>query len=275
MHLYRSSAFYIIIFVAILLLGGCGEDSPVSGNQRVTHTIVSLNISPNELIFDESMGIKDSLVNIQVSGRVERYSDISLNRPAPIFTYTLVRQSDQSLIDTGMVPYNESSAELVGNIDLMVNTTDFNNYRLLIFALSNDQIVSNTAHSTIKIRGFSAGIPEIVFAINPDTVRIPTSGNTPFLVQAKVIHPNGQHLLDRVLVNIRDQNNNLLVGSPFQLFDDGGTESGDPVAGDSVFTRRFQIGPTNNPDVYQLFYFGIDNLGMSTDTIQTQMVISR
>ena len=189
----------------------------------------------------------------------------------------LVRASDSQPVAFRNITV-ESSTNFEQTITIPSNTTDFNDYRLYLYITTGDQMTSNSAQATIKVRGFALGVPEILATNNPDTVRIPASGTTPFALLAKVTHPDGQALIDRVLVDIRDQNNNLLAGSPFRLFDDGNvgsSNSGDAVAADSIFTRAFNIGASNNPDVYQLFYYALDTQGASSDTVQTQMVIQR
>lgn len=240
--------------------------------------IPAMDVTPDRFDFNPDMGIADTLVTISLNGNY--YVDSAIkqgnNAHQPLFIYQVIRKSDGELMVDGEL--NQSSETITANFELPLKTIDFNDFRIFVFAIANEELVSNTIQSTIRVRGFAVAPPIIDFAQNPDTVRIPSSGEQPFLLTARVYHPFQQALIDRVLVDIRDQNNNLLAGSPFQLFDDGGASgnnSGDLVANDSTFSRAFRINNSNNPDVYRLSYFAVDNLGLSSDTIQTQMVIIR
>ena len=267
---------YTILLGIGLLMFGCGEDVPTQPTETITHLIESVQVSPQNITFDQDLGVKDSTIVMNIAGT---YKLAGSSTDAPVtFRYEITRNSDAASIRSGEFEMNTSNSTFSTSFNLETNTTDFNDYLIFIFGTREDLVVSNTAQSTVKIRGFTAGLPEILAVNNPDTVLIPSSGTNPFALMAKATHPNGQSLIDRVLVDIRDQNDNLLAGSPFTLFDDGGagnSNSGDAIAADSIYTRAFNIGSSNNPDVYQLFYHAIDNLGASSDTVQSQMVIKR
>jgi hypothetical protein len=274
----RLHKFNLALIVSLLTLISCKENPATSHHQNEYLVINNLDVNPVRIDFNPAMGIVDTTINIAVTGSyfIDTNTTIIENRPAPNFIYQLIRKSDDELIAEGVFTQTDTNISAQFNVEL--KTIDFNDFRLFIFALSDDVLVSNTVQSTILVRGFAVAPPIIESASNPDTVKIPASGEQPFLLRARVYHPFEQSLIDRVLVNIRDRNNNLLAGSPFELYDDGGASgnnSGDLVANDSTFSRAFRINSSNNPDVYQLFYFAIDNLGLSSDTIQTQMVIER
>lgn len=270
----EHKALFIIFLIKTLFLYSCGEDSPSASALSESYIISQLSVNPTQITFTPTDGVKDSVIVINVSGSILSHTQ---NSESSTLNMELVRASDSQPVAFRNIAV-ESTATFEQTITIPSKTTDFNDYRLYLYVTTGDRITSNSAQATIKVRGFALGVPEILATNNPDTVRIPANGTTPFALQAKVTHPDGQALLDRVLVDIRDQNNNLLAGSPFRLFDDGnvgGSNSGDAVAADSIFTRAFNIGSSNNPDVYQLFYYALDTQGASSDTVQTQMVIQR
>jgi hypothetical protein len=274
-HLIKiSTALFLCLFTLI----SCKENTTSPRTQNEYIVIPNMDVHPTQIDFNPDMGIVDTTATITLTGSyyVDSGNILSAHSSQPTFLYQVIRKSDGNLITEGTL--SESGETISASFNLTLKTIDFNDFRLFIFAISDDVLVSNTIQSTIQVRGFAVAPPIIDFAQNPDTVRIPTSGEQPFLLTARVYHPFQQSLIDRVLVNIRDRNNNLLAGSPFQLYDDGGAtgnNSGDLIANDSTFSRAFRINSSNNPDVYQLSYFAIDNLGMSSDTIKTQMVIVR
>lgn len=267
-------ALFISAILMTLFVIGCGDDTPSSQSISEEYVITQLTVTPSQVNFTPSDGVKDSVIVINVTGNIQ----VNSQNPTPsVLNMELVRASDSQPVALRNIEI-DSSTPFEQSITIPSSTTDFNDYRLYVYVSTGDQLTSNSAQATIKVRGFTLGVPEILATSNPDTVRIPSSGTTPFALQAKVTHPDGQALVDRVFVDIRDQQNNLLAGSPFRLFDDGNTgnsNSGDAVAADSIFTRAFNIGSSNNPDVYQLFYYALDTQGASSDTVQTQMVIQR
>jgi hypothetical protein len=267
-------ALFLVSTLVSFLLVSCGDDIPSSANQSQAYVITELIVTPTQIAFNPSDGVKDSVISINVSGRI--FANLQNPQPSEL-NIELIRASDSQPVAFRNVTI-DATTTFEQNITIPSNTTDFNDYRLYLYVSTGDQISSNSAQATVKVRGFALGVPEILATSNPDTVRIPTSGTTPFALQAKVTHPDGQALVDRVFVDIRDQQNNLLAGSPFRLFDDGNvgsSNSGDAVAADSIFTRVFNIGSSNNPDIYQLFYYALDTQGANSDTVQTQMVIQR
>jgi hypothetical protein len=274
----RLNKFKNFLFLGLLTLISCKENTTSIQMQGEYIVISTMDVSPARIDFHPEMGIIDTSATVTLIGSyyVNSAKTPNYNLHQPTFLFQVIRKSDGEFMVDG--EFSQSGESISASFNLPLKTVDFNDFRIFVFAISNEELVSNTIQSTIRVRGFAVAPPIIDFAQNPDTVRIPTTGEQPFLLTARVYHPFQQSLIDRVMVNIRDQNNNLLAGSPFQLFDDGGAtgnNSGDLVANDSTFSRAFRINNSNNPDSYRLFYFAIDNLGLSSDTIHTQMVIVR
>jgi len=270
----EHKALFITSLIISLFVYSCGEDTPSSQSISQEYSITQLNVTPAQINFTPSDGVKDTIIVINVTGNVR----VNTLNPVPsMLNMEIIRATDSQPVAFRNITI-DSSTPFEQTVTIPSSTTDFNDYRLYLYVSKGDQLSSNSALATITVRGFALRVPEILATSNPDTIRIPSSGTTPFALQAKVTHPDGQALIDRVFVDIRDQQNNLLAGSPFRLFDDGNngnSNSGDAVAADSIFTRAFNIGSSNNPDVYQLFYYALDTQGASSDTIQTQMVIQR
>jgi len=270
----ERKALSIIYLLTMWSVYSCGDDMPSSQSDKETYVITQLRVNPERIHFTPSDGVKDSVIVINITGRIQ----VNTQNPSPSdLNMELIRASDSQPVAFRTLTLT-SSTDFEQALSIPSSTTDFNDYRLYLYVSTGDQLSSNSAQATIKVRGFTLGVPVVLTTSNPDTVRIPSSGSSPFALQAKVTHPDGQTLIDRVFVDIRDRQNTLLAGSPFRLYDDGNmgnSNSGDTVAADSIFTRVFNIGPSNNPDVYQLFYYALDTQGVSSDTIQTQMVIQR
>ena len=105
---------------------------------------------------------------------------------------------------------------------------------------------------------------------NPEEVEIPSGSNTTtVLFTAKVRDADGQSNIDKVLLNFRNEDGTLLGASPFEMFDDGASSSGDETAADSVFSTTFTINSSNTPNNRTALYWAIDKSGLSSDTLET------
>lgn len=273
-------SYYPLVALAFLLSLAACNDIPSVEQSAEVFQIKSFSLSPNEVAFIPSDGIRDTTVSVQLSIDIEQ-SNALASHPNAQLIYELRNRSNGEIVLEGTATLPDgSSSRIETSFDLDVRTFDFREFSISTFIGTEDALLSNTAQSSLTISGFPVGVPEIEFVENPDTVVIPAQGQSSVLFQlkAKVIHQFDQSLINRVVVGIRDQNNNFLPGSPFRMYDDGSSSeipdgglSGDSVPGDSLFTRQFQLSSTNNPDVYTLFYHAIDNFGFSSDTVQSQM----
>jgi hypothetical protein len=117
--------------------------------------------------------------------------------------------------------------------------------------------------------------PVIEEVNNTEEVSIPDSGNQRIDFFARVVHPDGQELINRVNFFLIDQS-----GSPlgkFSMFDNGvfNEVEGfiDEAEGDSLYSRAFFINPGNSPDEITVNYYAIGEDGQSSDTLQSQLSI--
>ncbi|MCC5925456.1 MAG: hypothetical protein JJU41_02750 [Bacteroidetes bacterium] len=270
-------AYFYLIFTACVVIVSC-SDIPSREEAGEFIQITDFSISPDAFAFNIDDGVGDTSVIANLNIRFNVLSDTG-ESPAKLGYIIRDATTDLTLFEgEHAVDFSTNTAQI--EIPLTLRTFDSRELGLTSFFISDGRLLSNVATGSIRVRGFSVGLPEVVSVENPDTVRIPAANqpNVGFSLKARVIHPVDQALINRVLVDIRDQGNNLLAGSPFQMFDDGnlatlptGSTSGDEVAGDSLYTRLFQISSANNPDVYTMFYHAIDNFGASSDTVQSTM----
>lgn len=272
----KASLFSTALLV--LFTASC-SDLPVREETGELLRIESLTVNPQQVEFTPADGAVDTTVVHTVNLTTRALSDNLAGKNISV-SYLLRDAASGAVLTEGAIPVQNPVGAITTSFTFIVRTFDVSDVDVQIYVTEGSNLVSNTARTTLRYRGFQLGLPEILSITNPDTVRIPADGAPPagFRLQAMTTHTTDQQLLDRVLVDIRDQNNNFLPGSPFQLYDDGsqnelqgGTTSGDLVAGDSTFTRLFQINSGNNPDVYTLFYHAVDNFGTSSDTLQSTM----
>lgn len=251
---------------AALLLFSCGEEPGLPTSDVSDVRLSLLTLTPSRIDFSSTDTVKDTVVRVAVSIR----STSGGNLTAP--QLLVVNTSNDKPIYEGPMTGAATSDQHTHVLDIATSTTSITEYAVYVFVVRGGQQVSNKVLGRIRVNGFSTGRPQLLFEDTPATVQIPSGGSQTFDLKAKVGHPNGNSLIQTVNVIIRGANGVALSGSPFQLFDNGNTaNNGDLVAGDSLYTRRFVISSSNNPDTYTLRYYAIDRFGASSDTLTATM----
>jgi hypothetical protein len=267
-----SVRIILAALIALVFLIQC--DNPPGPTDYLSEMplLTAFEISPNRVDFDRSAGAIDTTLNIDMSVSLSPGFTTS---PPP--EYQIIDNANGTIIREGMFSsFLEQNRIWTQIVSIETQTTVIREYT--IYAWLKDEAGSNLSRvqGKLNITGFSSSPPEIIWVENPDSVQIPAAGNTGFDFRAKVTHPDGQSNISRVLFDLIDNTGNALNGSPFDLFDDGRLEeSGDAVAGDSVYTRRFSIGTGNQPDNLIVRYHALDRFGASSDTVSTNLVIWR
>jgi hypothetical protein len=253
--------FWLFPLFAALFLFSCDEEPGLPTSDVSDVRLTALSLSPASVTFVPTDGVKDTLLQIGITLQIA--SGSLATPPTLMVTDT---ESDEVVYEG---PMSGTSSH---TLSLETSTTSVAEFAVTVLAIENGQPVSNKLIGRIRVNGFSTGRPVVLFEQTPASVQIPASGSQAFDLKAKVGHPNGNSLIQTVNVIIRGQNGVALSGSPFQLFDNGNTaDNGDATAGDSLFTRRFVISSSNNPDTYTMRYYAIDRFGASSDTLTATM----
>lgn len=253
--------FWLFSLFAALFLLSCDEEPGLPTSDVSDVRLTTLTLSPSTVSFAPGDGVKDTLIQIGISLQIA--SGTLTSPPTLIVTDT---ETDEIVFEGPM------SQPTSHTLSIESTTTSIAEYAVNVIAIEAGQPVSNKLLGRLRVNGFSTGRPSLLFEQTPATVQIPSSGSQIFDLKTKVSHPNGNSLIQTVNVIIRGQNGAALSGSPFQLFDNGNTtENGDVAAGDSLYTRRFVISSSNNPDTYTLRYYAIDRFGASSDTLTATM----
>ncbi len=252
----------LLLCLFLSLFWSCDEVPLSEGSE--TALIQSFSIDPDEITFFDTAEVGDTTVTIDINMVLKEPSTASYN-------VAVSSGSDDPIIErmrqTDLLNYSQS-------VDLELNTAISKNISVHVFSERNPN--SESAEATLRVRTEIAVPPVMLDAFNTEVAQIPESGNERINFYAKVTHPIDQSLIDRVNFFMIDQNGQPL-GGLFEMFDDGvfNEEQGfiDEVAGDSLYSRAFFIGPQNNPDVIDVFYFATGPGGISSDTLQTTLEI--
>ncbi len=259
--------------LVIVLLVSC-NDNPVTNKIQTQNTLFSqVSIAPQD-IYLKNTGSSDTTVTVNLSVVVQ---DPALLKGKPLYSIKDV-QSGQSAGGGSLSTYDSSAKTYSGSFDLQLNPTANVEFQITIYGIDQNGRITNSFIGTVNATGQKGKPPVIIYATNPDTVHIPTSGTVTFDFKAKVTDPDGQNNIDYVKLNL--QKDGAQSVSTFQMYDDGsatnlnGSSSGDAVAGDSVYTRRFQIDSNTSQNSFTIKYYSMDKNGVGSDTVTSHFVIS-
>ncbi|WP_340103216.1 hypothetical protein [Rhodohalobacter sp. 8-1] len=254
----------------IFLIGGClilwatGCDNPSSPAGTDSAVLSSLSIQPNSVQFGPQSSITDTTLTVQIRAN-------TTESPANDLVYTIER--DGELVKEGTLQ-PESDTIFLAEYSLEVNTA--RNANITIYIYEADNSSGQRLQGKLQVRGRIVSPPVIEEVSNTEEAVIPDSGNQRIDFFARVVHPNGQDLIDRVNFFLIDQSGNQL-GDDFRMFDNGvfNEVEGfiDEAEGDSLYSRAFFTNPNNNPDEITVNYYAIGADGQSSDTLQTQLSI--
>jgi hypothetical protein len=267
-----SSRIFPVSFIALVFLIQCDNPPGPSDYLSDVPSLTSFEITPDRIVFDSIAGAVDTTIEVQLSAALRSGF---LTSPPPF--YSITDNSTGEIIQEGVFSNFDTQNRVWSHIvEIETQTTVIRDYTIYTWLHNEAGNSLSTVQGKLYITGFSTSPPQIISVENPDSVQIPSTGTIDFSFQAKVVHPDGQVNISQVLVDLIDNTGSPLTGSPFELFDDGRQdESGDIIAGDSVYTRGFSIGSSNQPDNLLVRYFAIDRFGASSDTVSTGLAIWR
>ena len=245
------------------LLASCDSVPGLPIATPADHRLSGLVVSPDRVTFSPSVGVRDTTISITVQ------IDISTTTGRPVLPMVYVRDDATPMTDDPT-----TAGRAVATVRIPTTTTSLERFDLHVLVVDGGQVASNRVTGTVHVSGFSTGNPVIINILSPDTVRIPTAPAS-FLLRVSMSHPNGRSLIDLVQADIRNPDGSLLSGSPFRLFDDGNVpNSGDQTANDGIYTRAFQITPSNQPASYTVTYTARDRFGNNAVPVVRQLVFA-
>ncbi|MFU8811565.1 MAG: hypothetical protein ACNA78_01285 [Balneolaceae bacterium] len=250
-----------ILFLSVFMAVSC-SDAPL---QQAAESVdfISFSVTPEQISITDAASADTSLT-LQLRAETAEPSTV------PIFY--LISRNGQNIATGELISQNGNV--FTAEFTLTVPTRVRANYNL--FAFIENPAISTSAETVLRVLGTELEPPVLLEVSNPDTVQIPDSGNRRIDFFARVMHPDGQELIDRVLFFIIDQNGARL-GDEFRMFDDGiiNLPEGriDETAGDSLFSRALFINEQNNPDETTVFYYALGVDGQSSDTLQAPLII--
>jgi hypothetical protein len=262
----RHSPRLLLAYIPILflLLASCDKADGPTNILQEDPVLSNLHITPSALTFTEEDGVRDTLVTFEVSVRSRRPDDYTL-------VAVLASAEDRTLIDsdTLLLSSTRPPSFYRGSLAAALQTTDQRNLVLYVYVSGSPSGISNRVESVIKVRGTSSGFPLVLRSDHPDTVFIPSPGNTTtFSINADVSHSVSLALIDRVWLELIDQDNRNLYRNTMDEADSGSDEF-------RRFTEGFSLDSGNNPDSISVRIYAEDIAGTVSDTLRSHFIIAR
>ncbi|MFD2532229.1 hypothetical protein [Gracilimonas halophila] len=262
----------IFICFSILSIGSiisaCDETPGPASVLEDAPAITHIQVQPKNVEFTvEEDGFKDdTTITVEVF-----VSTINISNDQPPL-YIMADKGSGTEIAAGTFDIiNSENGDFRIEIPIETSTTSFEEFIINAFPSSNTG-VGNFAQASFEISGISNNAPVILETDNPDEIQLPSSGNQNVTFTAKVTDEDGQNTIENVFMRLISKTNGEVGNSPFPLYDDG-TNGGDEIANDSLFTLTFQINEQNQSDTYFLEYFAIDQGGLVSDTVTSTFSI--
>ena len=258
----------ILLTTIVCLLYASCDSTPTLNNYDSTLSYVqNLSVTPDQIQFSPILdGQKDTTITLEIS--VDGFSFDEGSVPY----YYIFYSGDETPSLQGTLNIVTGTSTFHASVAIPTNTIEFNSYTILVTPSLNGEN-KNYAQAVVKQTGVPINAPEILEVNNPSNVQIPASGATIAVFEAKVTDIDGQDNIDKVFLNFRNPDGSLLQENPFQMLDDGSSESGDVAANDSVFTKTFSINSSNTANNRTALYWAIDKSGLNSDTLETSFNI--
>jgi hypothetical protein len=145
-------------------------------------------------------------------------------------------------------------------------------YGFTFRAFDTFNLISDPLEITVTMENLAPWLPDSTIVLS-DTLYLPAPSElTIDTVSVKCW--DDQTVEDIAEVHIQAWKPNQTWGSIVELFDDGDIgESGDPVAGDSVYTRIISLSSSDQTGYYEFHFRGLDQAGNEQELIEGLWVL--
>ncbi len=267
---------YLIISVLltlILALSSCDEKIISDNDSVIVQTpLREIIIDPSNITFEPEMGIKDTIIpiNIQISVNTDDLLDLIDRKGVSIDDVeaeVLFRRDKEpeSRFSVNLNNFSLDDQQFTGTYTLRISTVSLTDY-ILYARLLNPEFSQQTVQTNLSIQGFPAGETFIESVQHPDTVFIPNQGNVSFTIGAVAKNTVDDSSIESVFVELYDRDGIQLGGEPFLLEPDFETL-------DQFYSRTFQIGENNQQDEIRLEFYAVDIFGTVSDILISNFVI--
>jgi hypothetical protein len=254
-----------ILFISIVLFWSC-ENIPdgVIEPTNVDYSVVNIS-APNSVIYSES-NILTTTITIKNTSTIENvwFNINSFDDSEQITSLTLMMSTQvaEDKIYTGQIEIDQNL--LPGNYILNYYVED--NVRIDTENLK--KVGSKKFQFQIEAENFPPVLSDLL---------VPTSvtGGGNFLLEVKVIDPNGPEDIEEVNFEIFDSEGNKILSdstngiSKFKMFDDG--KSGDKISKDGIYSSNFAFDKNLDLGTWKFIFYSVDSENSISDTLEAEI----
>ena len=251
-NLLMTTKKIFILFISIVLFWSC-ENIPdgVIEPTNVDYSVVNIS-APNSVIYSES-NILTTTITIKNTSTIENvwFNINSFDDSEQITSLTLMMstQVTEDKIYTGQIEIDQNL--LPGNYILNYYVED--NVRI------DTENLKKVGSKKFQFQIETENFPPVLSNLSAPT-SVTVGGN--FLLELKVIDPNGPDDIAEVNFEIIDSKGNKLLSdstngiSKFIMFDDG--KSGDKISKDGIYSANFAFNKNTDLDTWKFIFYAVD-----------------
>ena len=274
----------ILTFLLLVSLGGCDLPNTVVTGPGAPPTISNASLSPTIInvnnVNPQSLSVIDTLVQCFVTADgIDNSTEISVSLLAPDGTL----MDSEPLHDDGIFPDSKArDGVFSAQVHLQVSKSALGQYATQFIAVNGSGFRSSTIVRSVAVINSNNHAPTISNPVVPDTVTVPSSTDTTFVVvSVKVDDQDGLSDIASVTFSSRRPDSSLVGVYP--LYDDGGAnpripfglKSGDAVAGDGIYTLTLPLTSSSDHNTYRDFTFLATDLSGETSEPLTRRIYIR
>lgn len=254
-----------IIFILSILFWNCEQISDgVIEPTNVNYLVVSVN-APDKVIYSES--------NILTTSILIKNTETIKNVMFNISSLNDSEQITSSILMTSI--QNSADKTYTGKVEIDQNLLP-GNYIINYYVEDNVRIDSDNLRK-VASKKFQFQIEKENFPPVLSDLSVPESvtAGANFLLEVKVIDPNGPEDIKEVNFEIFDSQGNKVLSdstngtSTFKMFDDG--KSGDKISKDGIYSANFAFNKNVDLDTWKFIFFAFDSDNFVSDTLETEI----
>jgi hypothetical protein len=266
--------------IALLIISGCDKNQLASLDSKDSAPIVSqLRFSPDSVYIDNLMPVNGQYTITTPVRAVAADNDGSSDLAA--VTVDVLRSNGVpaigrvALLDDGVLPDSvRADGIFSGSVQFLLTRAQTGRYQIRASAIDRQGSVSNSLAGQLKLARHNSP-PGIFNLVAPETLTIPVPDSTLLRMSIAASDSDGLADITEVYWTSPDGQNPTFR---FPMKDDGGlspgTPSGDPIAGDGIFSFRQWI--KDSPTIrgtYRLLFKAADSVGDTSLTFLHVLVI--
>ena len=259
----------LFVLLPIILIGGCEKDfNSLVDSKSSPYQVTSASSSQDSVYYTLDSVITISL-KLNSSENVSGvYCDIYSSDSKKLNSSAIKLYDDGDAANHGDTTLNDNQYSIKFNLK---QSYPIGNYRIDYFVTDINESIQKVAVSQFYYHnGQTNAAPIISNLVAPDTV-VAVDPKAVIFLSIKVKDGNG--LNDIKTVSFLSHKPDGNVSGPIQMYDDGGSVSGDQVAGDGIYSVLIEVTPDNQKGTYRFEFQAQDRSDALSNIINHNVVV--